>query len=462
MVEHSRCSLMAGMGMGKTVSGLTLAELLFFTGLSDPLLVLAPKRVARDTWPGEGRKWNHLTHLHISPIVGSAAVRQNVLRQRAEIFTINYENIPWLMDVLGDRPWPFRNVIADESTRLKGFRMQQGGKRAHALSMIVPQTDRWINLTGTPAANGLKDLWGQYWFLDRGQRLGRTYTAFQERWFTVGYDGVMKPTLSADREIHAAIADITLALNPKDWFDLREPIVNTVTVELPAKLRSQYKALENDMFVKLTCGTEVEVFNAAALSNKCRQFASGFVFTEHPQWTAVHQEKLDALESIVEEAGGDPLLVAYEFVPEKHMILGRFKNAVDIATPDGFRKFMRGEAAIGVAHPKSMGHGIDGMQDVCHHGVYYGQGWDLELRQQIIERIGPVRQAQSGHDRPVWITSIVAGGTLDEDVMERHKSKREVQDLLLEAMSRRGKTMSDNELLQSTAIADAIRMGGLL
>lgn len=438
MLATPRCALFAGMGLGKTVSGLTIAELMHFVGQTDPVLVLGPKRVAQNTWPTEGKKWTHLEHMHIAPIMGDARARRNVLYQRAEVFTINYENIPWLMETLDGRPWPFKTVIADESTRLKGFRLTQGGKRAKALSMIVRHTERWINLTGTPASNGLKDLWGQFWFLDQGKRLGRTFTAFIERWFEVGYSKVPKPRSFAEKQIYEAIDDITLAIRPEDWFDLEKPIENIVRVQLPAKVRAQYKQLERDMFTQLACGTEVEVFNAAALTNKCRQFANGAAYTEAPSWVPIHDEKLDALESIVEEAGGAQLLVAYEFQSDKARILDRFRNAVDISTPAGFRQFLSGERQIGVAHPKSMGHGIDGLQEVCNRLVYFGHGWDLELRLQMLERIGPTRQKQSGFNRPVWVTSIVCDDTLDDTVLERHKSKLSVQDALMAAMAARG------------------------
>ena len=437
MLATPRCALFAGMGLGKTVSAMSVAELLFLTGNTDPVLVLGPKRVARDTWPGELNKWKHLRHLHIAPIIGDKTARLAALHQRADVFTINYDNLPWLMDTLGSRPWPFRHIIADESTRLKGFRLKQGGKRTRALSKIVYQTDRWINLTGTPAANGLKDLWGQFWFIDQGVRLGKSYDAFIQRWFSVGYDRIVRPHKHSAEEIYDLIGDVTLAIRPEDWFDLEKPIENVVRVQLPPKVRAQYQKLEKDMFLQLECGTEIEAFNAAALTNKCRQLSNGAVYTEHPKWAPVHDEKLDALESIFEEAGGEPLLVSYEFQTDRDRILQHFKQAVDISTPKGFKQFMDGDKPIGVAHPASMGHGIDGLQDVCHRLVYFGHGWDLELRQQILERIGPVRQKQSGYDRPVWVTSIVADDTLDDTVLDRHASKREVQELLLEAMSRR-------------------------
>lgn len=438
MLETPRCALWAGMGLGKTVSSMTVAEILMFTGLTDPILVLGPMRVARDTWPGEIAKWEHLRHIHITPMVGARQAREAALKQRADIFSINYDNLPWLVEAFKGRAWPFQIVFADESTRLKGYRTRQGGKRTAALAEVARHTERWVNLTGTPSPNGLKDLWGQYWFLDHGERLGRTYTAFMERWFyTDLYTRQVKPHRHAEPEIHGRIADITLSIRPEDWFDLEKPIENIVRVALPPEARARYRQLERDMFTTLACGTELEVFNAAALTNKCRQFANGAAYTEHPKWIAVHDEKLDALESIAEEAGGAQLLVAYEFQSDRDRILQRFKSAADISTQKGYKRFIDGDVQLGVTHPKSMGHGIDGLQEVCNRAVYFGTGWDLELHQQILERIGPVRQKQSGFDRPVWVTSIVADDTLDDSILERHKSKREVQDLLLEAMTRR-------------------------
>ena len=439
LLDVPRCALFAGMGLGKTVSTLTALETLIFTGTSDPILVLGPKRVAKDTWPTEIHKWQHLKSLSIVDICGEPAKRRAALRTPAHVYTSNYEQLPWLVEQFEGRAWPFRIVVADESTRLKGHRLTQGGQRTAALAKVARQTDRWINLTGTPASNGLKDLWGQYWFLDFGARLGRTYSAFSERWFRTNPNGFgIRPLPSAEREIYAAIGDITMSIRAEDWFDLKAPIERTISVPLPTNLRKRYRELEKEMFTQLACGTEVEAFNAAALTNKCRQFANGAVYTDHPAWAPVHDAKLEALDSIVQEASGASLLVAYEFISDRERILRHFKNAVDISKPEGMKAFMAGKAQIGIAHPKSMGHGIDGMQDVCNMLVYFGHGWDLELRQQILERIGPTRQKQSGYDRPVWVWSIITEDTIDETVLKRHESKRTVQDLLLEAMAKRG------------------------
>jgi hypothetical protein len=310
--------------------------------------------------------------------------------------------------------------------------------RAKELSIIARDTDRWHNLTGTPAPNGLKDEWGQYWFLDFGHRLGRTHTAFMERWFRQKWGGYgTEPMPFAEGQIHAAISDITLSIRAEDWFDLDEPIRKEVRVIMPPKARKQYKELEAKLFTVLGSGTELEVFNAGALCNKALQFSNGAVYTEAPAWEEVHQSKLEALDSIIEEANGASLLVAYEFVSDHVRILEAFPNAVDISTPKGMTEFMSGRKQVGVAHPKSMGHGIDGLQDVCNMLVYFGHGWDLELRDQILERIGPMRQYQSGHRRPVWVWSIITDETLDDEVLARHVTKRTVQDSLLAAMTRR-------------------------
>jgi hypothetical protein len=433
-----RSAWFAGMGVGKTVSALTLADILILTGTTEPILVLGPKRVAAETWPEEAQKWEHLNHLHVVPIIGTPQQRRAALLTPADIYTMNYENLPWLIETIGRRAWPFRTVISDEATRLKGYRLNQGGQRTRALAQVARHTDRWINLTGTPAANGIKDLWGQYWFLDFGARLGRTYTGFMERWFRTDYDGYgVKLLPHAEREIYDLISDITISIRPEDWFDLEKPIERIVEVTLPPAARKAYDQLEKDMFAQLACGTEIEAFNAAALTNKCRQMANGAAYTTHPAWAAVHDAKLDALESIVQEANGMPVLLSYEFVSDRERILSAFKGAVDISKPEGMKKFRAGRATIGIAHPKSMGHGIDGLQDVTNILVYFGHGWDLELRQQILERIGPMRQKQSGYKRPVWAYSIVARGTLDETVLARHESKISVQDALLEAMTRK-------------------------
>lgn len=440
LLDRDRCALWAGMGMGKTSTALAMADVLHnLHGVNEPTLVLAPLRVARSTWPDEARKWRRFSTMDVVPIVGDERERTAALKRDAPIYTTNYEQLPWLVEHLGNR-WPFRQVVADESTRLKSFRLKQGGQRARALGRIAhTRVKRFVQLTGTPAPNGLADLWGQLWFIDAGQRLGRTHTGFMQRWFRQGHDGFsMLPLPHAQHEIQDLLRDVCLTLDPKDWFDLREPIVNTLRVEMPKKARAAYDEMEREMFTQLE-GHDIEAFGAAARTMKCLQLANGAAYVDDKADTFVelHDAKLQALESVLEEANGAPVLVAYHFKSDRARILRAFPHAIDVATKDGLKAAQAGKGRLWLGHPASMGHGVDGLQEHCNQAVFFGHWWDLEQRLQFIERIGPVRQAQAGKDRPVFIHNIVATDTVDELVLARHESKREVQDLLKDAMKAR-------------------------
>jgi SNF2 family DNA or RNA helicase len=453
IIDHEtdlhRCNTWAGMGTGKTSS--TLLALSYLQLLEPgPVLVIAPKRVALTTWPDEVAKWDQLRAAHrVVPVLGTPEARLRALRQDASVFTINYDNLPWLAEQLSGR-WPFKTVVADESTRLKGFRTRQGTKRAKAIGRLAhSRVERWINLTGTPSPNGLKDLWGQNWFVDAGERLGRTYTAFQERWFvprqrmikgTNKASGYVQwdPLPSAQDQIEGKLKDVSLAIDARDWFDIKQPITNTIRVRLPAKAQALYTAMEKQMFMELE-GFEVEAVHAASRTMKCLQIASGAAYVDDTgQWREIHDAKLEALESIIEEAAGAPVLVAYHWKPDLHRLLAAFPQGRHLdAEPSTIRAWNAGEIPVLFAHPQSAGHGLN-LQDGGNILVFFSQWWDLEQAQQIIERIGPTRQAQSGHDRPVFIHYIVAEGTVDELVMERRESKKTVQETLMEAMKRRG------------------------
>lgn len=449
IIDHvlnlQRGAVWAGMGMGKSVSTLTALDILEITE-PGPALVLAPLRVAASTWPDEAKKWAHLTNVEVSAVVGTPEERRAALRRPATIYATNYDNLPWLVEQLGDK-WPFRKVVADESTKLKSFRLQQGGKRAHALGRVAHcKVDRFIELTGTPSPNGLQDLWGQAWFLDKGVRLGRSFEAFKSRWFQsiqVGSDRHatrLDPLPFAQEQIEDRMRDLCLSLDARDYFDISEPIVNVIRVELPAKARRLYKDMEREMFLALECGTEVEAFNAASKTIKCLQLANGAIYTDDTcsAFADIHDAKLQALEDVIEEAAGMPVLVAYHFKSDLARLQRAFPKgrALD-KDPQTIRDWNAGKIPLLFAHPASAGHGLN-LQDGGNILAFFGHWWDLEQYQQIIERIGPTRQAQAGHDRPVFIHHIVATDTMDELVMARRESKREVQDLLLEAMKRKG------------------------
>lgn len=460
--DVERGAVWASMGMGKTVCGLTAIDGLCIAGEDHPTLVMGPLRVARDVWPNEARKWKHLRQTHVIPIIGSEKERRLNLKFDANVHTINYEQLPWLVEHWGDR-WPYRTVIADEATRLKNYRgsvqtkkdgeiwiKQAGSIRARALGKIAhTHIKRFIEFTGTPAPNGLANLWGQMWFLDAGQRLGRIFDGFNQRWFRTDFSGYgLKPLAHAEGEIHALIRDLCLTVDARDYFDISNPLINNIYIDLPVKARVHYKEMENEMFTMLE-GREVEAFGAAARTQKLLQFANGAAYLNPAvthdeqsiarEFRVVHDEKLDALASCLEEANGVPMLVAYEFKSDKSRILAKFPDdAVDISTKEGEARFRSGKVAMGLAHPKSMGHGVEGLQDVTHITTFFGHNWDLELYDQICGRTGHVRQIQSGRPEMVpIINNIIARGTVDEDVIERRDSKREVQDVLLSAMKRR-------------------------
>lgn len=444
MAETPRCALWCPMGGGKTVMVLTLLDMLHNT-LGEPgrTLVIGPKRVASDVWPREVRKWEHTAGLEVSCAVGTAKDRAAALAADTPIVSINFDVLPQLVQELDGR-WPFANVVVDEATRLKGHRLRQGGIRTAALARHAHKdVRRFIQLTGTPAPNGLKDLWGQMWFVDAGQRLGRTYQGFMDRWFQAvpGGDGYsqVRELAHAQAEIQAALHDVVYTVDT--GLDLRRPLINRVEVDLPRAARAQYRAMEKELFVAFESGEEVEAFSAAGKSSKCLQMASGAVYL-NPEygegtWKTVHDEKIDALESILQEANGMPVLVAIWFKSDRERILRAFRGAVDLAADEGMATFRAGRATIGIAHPASLGHGVDGLQDVTCQIAFFSHWWDLELHDQIVERIGPMRQMQSGHDRLVTIHYIVARDTLDEQVLERHITKRSVQDVLRDAMKRR-------------------------
>ncbi len=438
-----RGAIFAKPGMGKSVMALTFLDYLHNVwGESRPSLVLAPLRVARDTWANEAHKWDHLAGVEVVPIVGDPDQRKAALRKDAPVYTINYDNLVWLREQFADSAWPFATVVADESTKLKGFRLRQGGVRAQALGKVAHKdVRRWINLTGTPASNGLEDLWGQTWFLDAGQRLGRTFSAFQNRWFGMRNRKHEKSGKtyterfifpSAQAEIQERIADICLTLDPKDWFDLQDPIVNVIEVKLPASVRTKYREMERELFTMIE-GSNVEALSASSKYGKCLQMASGAVYLEDGvQWVELHTEKLDALEELADQTGDDPILVTYTYKHERERLMRRFPGALNLSTSAGLAAALAGKGKIWLGQPASMGHGVDGLQEWCNTVVVFAQDPNLEFHDQIIERIGPMRQYQSGKNRAVFIHYLVALGTIDEVEMVRRETKRSVQDVLLD------------------------------
>lgn len=438
ILKHPKCAVFMSMGMGKTVTVLSAVDVLSLLGDVKRTLVIAPLRVATGVWPVEVRKWTHTRYMRVSVITGDAEQRKAALRTEVDVYCINYENIQWLVEQC-KKGWPFDTVVCDESTRLKSLRSKGGGKRTAALRSVARCTKRWINLTGTPAPNGLVDLWGQLWFLDFGERLGATFTAFANRWFRQNWNGFgYEPMPHSNAEIHAKIEDICLTLKAEDYFDIEDPILTDVKVQLPAKARALYDRFESEMFAELE-GHELEAFNAAALTNKCSQLANGAAYIDDKRnWKGVHDAKIEALDSIVTEAAGAPVLVSYWFKSD----LARLKKAFPKGrTLDKKQKTVddwnEGKIPLLFAHPQSAGHGLN-LQYGGNILVFFSMTWDLELYDQIIERIGPVRQLQAGFDRAVFIYRILAEDTVDEVMAARLINKRTVQDALLDALKKKG------------------------
>ncbi|MBC7601206.1 MAG: DEAD/DEAH box helicase, partial [Ramlibacter sp.] len=395
---------------------------------------------AQQTWPKEAKKWANLD-VHVQALTGLDSLKLDQFNRNGGkgFFTTNYEQIPNIVRLFD--PWPFRTIILDESTRCAGFRTRQGTKRMQILAKVawLPQVQRLIQLTGTPAPNGLKNLWGQLWFLDKGQRLGKTYNAFTSRWFAPSWDGYgVVPFKHSQGEIQDLIADLCITIDPRDYMEVDEPIETVIEVELPHEARKLYREMERAMFFELSADgadIEVEAFGAASRINKCLQIANGFVYHgDERNWAPLHEAKLDALESIVEEAGGMPLLVSYQFKTDLLMLKKRFPKGMtlDEVTED---EWNAGKVPLLFAHPASAGHGLN-LQWGSNILVDYSSGWNLEYDDQIVERIGPMRQFQAGLDRAVYRYRLVAVNTVDEMVAERRQTKASVQDILLAAMKR--------------------------
>lgn len=438
-IELPRSATHAGMGMGKTVSKLTVIGARQLSGMGRAL-VIAPKRVAQSTWPDEARLWDHLSGVEVTPIVGTAKQRLQALRADTAVHSINYENIPWLLDQLKGK-WPYHMVVSDESTKLKGFRLRKGTKRAAALAKIAAVTPYWDNLTGSPAPNGLLDLWGQFWFIDKGGRLGRTFTQYRERFFKADNPFSDHPKFvpadGAQEAIQALLADRCLTIRSEDWFPVEAPVVVDKRFSLPTEAEAVYRRMEKEFFVELASGAEIEAPFVAAKQMKCGQIANGFAFDNKRTAHRIHDVKLQILDEIVTELAGAPLLVVYEFVPDRDAILKAFPQfRVFDDDPETLREWNAGKIAGLVLHPASCGHGLN-LQHGGHHLAFYSVGTNLEWYEQVIERVGPVRQMQSGYDRNVWVYRILAEGTVDEDKAWMMSEKASAQDAFQRGMRSR-------------------------
>lgn len=437
IIDTPRSNIWLDPGMGKTAIALQAFDFLYLAGSNKfPVIVIAPLRVARSVWSDECKKWENFSGLRVSQIIGTEEQRIAGLKKDAEIYTINYENLPWLVERLA-KDWWFKSCVADESTNLKGFRLRHGAKRAGALSKAAKFTARWVNLTGTPAPQGLIDLWGQNWFVDGGKRLGKTFTAYKSRWFDDNkYSGSVTPKDFAEEQIMNLMRDVTFSLKADDAFDLDPIIENPIYVDLPMNAMLAYRELEQEMYAEFEDNPAIEAKTAADLSLKCLQMVAGAVYRpESTDWDIVHNAKLDALRGLLTELAGNPLLVAYHFKTDVKRILEKIPQARLIKTKQDEDDWNEGKILCGLVHPASAGHGLS-LQDGGHHLAFFSNWWNLEHYMQVIERIGPVRQLQSGYERRVFVHYILARDTIDDVVMERRRGKQSTQDLIRRRASR--------------------------
>jgi SNF2 family DNA or RNA helicase len=417
------------MGTGKTVTTLTAADLLLHEHLEDgPVLVIAPKRVAENTWSKEAAKWEHLQHLQTSRIMGTAKQRREALAAQAHIYVINRENVCWLVDEVGDR-WPFPIVVIDE---LSSFKSAQA-KRWKALRRVRGRIRRIIGLTGTPRPNGLEDLWPEVYLLDQGARLGKTLTAFRTTFLVpdkmnghIVYS--YKPRKGAEVDVYARLGDICMSIKKDDVLSLPGQIYEDVELEAPPALLNQYKQFERDQVLECLDGEgHIVAGSTAALTNKLLQFANGAIYDDAGAVHELHTVKLDALEELLEAAGGDPVLVLYAYKHDADRIRQRVEcRALD--TPQDMDDWNAGRIPVALAHPASIGHGLN-LQDGGHIIIWYGLTWSLELYQQANERLN-----RPGQKHVCRVYHLILKGTHDARVLTSLKNKDIGQEGALEAL----------------------------
>ena len=429
VLDHPYCGLLLDMGLGKTLSSLTAIEELLHTFESvDKVLVIAPLSVAEKTWSDEIEKWDHLNHLTFSKILGNQKQRLEALEKKADVYLINRENVVWLVDYYKKR-WPFETVIIDEISSFKDPK----SKRFKALRKVRPLIKRLVGLTGTPAPNTLIDLWPQIYLMDQGERLGKTIGAYRNRYFYPGqtsgyavYSWCLKP--GAEEEIYSKISDICVSMKSKDYLKLPPRFNNIIEVALNKKEEKQYKQLERDLLLPLT-DSDVVASNAAVLSNKLLQLANGCIYDEDGEPQFIHDAKIEALERVIEDAQGQPILIFYSYKHDLARIQKRFKEAKSLDVKAGdIKKWNDGEIPLLLAHPQSAGHGLN-LQQGGHIIVWFGLTWSLEYYQQANARLD-----RQGQKESVIVHHIVTRDTLDEKVIKVLEQKEKGQDALLEAV----------------------------
>lgn len=424
ILDRPSSGLFLDMGLGKTVTTLTAIEELKNDYLEEiKVLVIAPKRVAEDTWTTEHEKWDHLKNLKVIKVLGTPKERKLALAKEGDIYIITRDNVAWLVELLGKK-WDFDTVVIDELSSFKS----NTSKRFKKLRTVRPLMKRVIGLTGTPAPNGYMDLWSQVYLLDRGERLGKTITEFRRRYFNTLYrHGYNEYELreGAKEEIDEALKDLCISMKAKDYLNLEEPLYINRVAKLSEKEYKMYKTMERDAVLELE-DEDITALNAAAVTNKLLQLANGAVYTEDRKVIKIHDKKIDILEELIEEANGEPVLVFYNFQHDKDRILEKFKKDVRVLdTEKDIKDWNNKKIKILLAHPAGAGHGLN-LQDGGSIIIWFGLNWSLELYQQANARL-----ARQGQKETVRIYHIISENTVDERVLEVLEGKNLRQEELL-------------------------------
>jgi len=426
-------AILLDMGLGKSVITLTaINDLLFDSFEIHKILVVAPLRVARDTWPAELEKWEHLHGLTYSIAVGSETQRKAALLQKADIYIINRENVEWLV-TKSDVPFDYDMLVVDELSSFKSYQ----AKRFRSLSSVRPKVKRVIGLTGTPSSNGLMDLWAEFRLLDMGKRLGRFITHFRSDYFVPDKRNQQivfsyKPKPGAEEAIYRLVSDITISMKSTDYLKMPECVINEVPVRLSDKEMECYQTLKDDLILSLD-GQDIDAANAVGLSNKLTQMANGAVYGEDGKVIAIHDRKLDALEDLIEAANGKPVLVAYWFKHDllriEELLHKRHIPFSKLDTADSIKRWNNCELPVALVHPASAGHGLN-LQSGGSTLIWFGLTWSLELYQQTNARLW--RQGQEADT--VVIHHLIAKDTIDEKIIVALKKKDKTQSALIDAV----------------------------
>jgi SNF2 family DNA or RNA helicase len=433
ILNHPSSGIFVEMGLGKTIATLTAVSRLMFDSFEiSKVLVIAPKFVAENVWSTETDKWEHTRFLRLSLVTGTEKQRITAINIAADIYIINRENVVWLVNHFRSH-FPFDMIVIDELSSFKSPKAQ----RFKALRHVLPRIERIVGLTGTPAPNGLIDLWSQLYLLDQGKSLGNRLTLFRDKYFTPGrrngpiiFEYKLKP--GADQQIHQAISGICISMKSADYLELPGRIDHYLKVKLDKDTMKKYTDFEATLMLELLQGHEITAVNAAVLSGKLRQFANGAVYDENHNYIELHTAKLEALKELVEQANGNPILIFYEFRHDLSRILETLKPwNPEIFGNDTMKRWNNKEITVLLAHPASAGHGLN-LQYGGNTVIWFGSDWSLELYQQANARLH--RQGQS---RPVNVYHLITENTIDEDVIKALASKSSGQESLMNSIKAR-------------------------